>query len=33
MVDIFFFSFHIICDRAAAVKQVEKTDQNPTLRS
>ena len=29
-----FLSFHIIiCDRAAADKQVEKTDQNPTLRS
>ena len=25
-----FFSFHI-CDRAAEDKQVEKTDQNPTV--
>ena len=27
-----FFSFHI-CDRAAEDKQVEKTDQNPTVHS
>ena len=28
-----FFQFSFICDRAAADKKVEKTDQNSTLRS